>query len=295
MLPKLPLVLINGSEGPSSGFKQVILPRNPKEIQKYIEYYLKKPDVPVKPFKNKPHFEGFKGTVTQGEESNKWIISGVCTRKHSTVTITELPIGYSLKSYKKILNKLVDTNKIQSYTENCVDSFHFEVKISKTVLDKLDDEQLLDYLKLNKKVSELYVVMDEKNRVQVFNSVNDIMQKYIQVKKYYLRKRKDYLINSLVQDIKILISKYIFIKSIIDETLIITKRPTEDIITDLDNLDKVIKVDDNYDYLLNMSIRSMTEERMQKLMDQIKGRKTELDFVKSSSIEEMWLKDLGEK
>ena len=40
MLPKLPVLLINGSEGVTSGYAQKILPRNPKDIQKYISYYL---------------------------------------------------------------------------------------------------------------------------------------------------------------------------------------------------------------------------------------------------------------
>ena len=83
-----------------------------------------------------------------------------------------------------------------------------------------------------------------------------------------------------------------FIRNIVDEVLVITKRPTKDIISDLDNLDKIIKVDDSYNYLLNMSIQSLTEERMQKLLKQIKDDKSILDATKKLTIQEMWLEDL---
>ena len=56
--------------------------------------------------------------------------------------------------------------------------------------------------------------------------------------------------------------------------------------------DKIIIRDGNYDYLLGMSINSLTEERMQKLMEQIKNKKAELDLIKSQTIEQMWLTDL---
>ena len=35
-VPTLPMILINGSEGVSSGFAQKILPRNPENIKKYL-------------------------------------------------------------------------------------------------------------------------------------------------------------------------------------------------------------------------------------------------------------------
>ena len=244
LVPSLPMLLVNGATGISSGFAQKILPRNPKEIQKYIEYYLKKPSAPTKPFKNKPYFEGFKGTIDQGETPNQWIIKGNFIRKANKIHITELPIGYSLKQYKKILDKLEDDKKIITYDDFSDGNFDFVVQFNRKYLDALSDNNVIELLKLSKKVSENYTVMSEENRVLSLDRVDEIMQRYIKVKKVYLQKRKDYLISSITQDIRILVSKYVFIKSIIDETLVITKRPTEDIIKDLDNINKIIKVDD---------------------------------------------------
>lgn len=292
LLPKLPLLLINGSEGISSGFAQKILPRNPDEIKKYLTYYLKKPNNPRKPFKGTPWFRGFKGTV-KGLEKNQWVIQGVFNRKGNKVIITELPIGYNLKSYLKVLDKLEDDKKIVSYTENCIDDFHFEVQFNKKYLDTLPDEKLIDLLKLQKKVTENFTVMDHQNKVQVYDSVDDLFHGYYKVKMVYLQKRKNHLIKIITNDIKEKVSKYTFIKNIIDETLVITKRPTDDILLDLKSLHNVIAIDNSYDYLLKMPIHSLTEERMNKLLQQIKDSKRYLDEIKTTSLENLWLKDLN--
>ena len=294
LLPKLPLLLVNGTEGISSGFASKILPRNPKEIQKYLMYNLEGKNKTGKPFKNKPFYDGFNGTIDQGETSNQWIISGVCSRKANKVKITELPIGYSLKSYIKILDKLEDDKRIIQYQDLSNKTFEFDVQFNRKFLDSLSEDKLFDLLKLRKKVSENYTVMDENNRVQVVDSVDDIFQRYIKVKLDYTKKRKDHLIGSISQDIRELVSKYIFIKSITEDKLIISKRALDDIERDLDVMDKIIKVDNSYDYLRGMSIRSLTKERMEALMKQLKQRKAELDLVKAQTPEEMWIKDMND-
>ncbi len=292
MIPKIPMLLVNGTEGISSGFSSKILPRNPKEIQKYLEYRLSHPTSPHKPFQNKPWYQGFQGTVNQGEEKHKWTISGVLTRKANKVHITELPVGYSLKGYLKVLDKLEDDKKIITYSDNTTKGFDFTVQFNRKYLDSLNDLKLMELLKLNKKVAEQYTVMDENNRVQQLKTPDEIMQRYIKVKMEYLNKRKSHQIKTISAEIREMISKYVFIKAIVDETLIIFKRPDKDIMDDLDKMDKIIKVDNEYSYLLNMNIRSLTESRMVKLLNQIKEAKAKLDTLKSQTIEEIWLGEL---
>jgi len=295
MLPKLPVLLCNGSLGVSPGYAQKILSRNPKELQKYITYYLKNPDAPRKPFRNKPYFEGFNGTVVQGETSKQWIIKGAFTRKGNKVTINELPIGYNLKSYLKVLDKLEEQKKITDYDDKSETDFEFVVHFNRKFLDTLTDDKLMTLLKLNKPITENFTVMDENNRVVVYDTADEVLQHYIKVKMEYLQKRKDYLVLDITKNIKLDVSRYFFIKSIVDETLVIVKRPTQDIIDDLSKTPKILTKEGNYDYLLNMSIQSLTEERLQKLMQKIKDQKVTLDKTKATSIEQMWLDDLGVK
>jgi DNA topoisomerase-2 len=298
MLPNIPMLLVNGAEGITPGFSQKILPRDPKAITKYLKYRLETPQDgtqrPLKPFRAIPYYKGFKGTVTQTEDGypNKWTITGVFSRKSNRVQVTELPVGTSLKAYIKILDRLEDDRKIISYKDSSNKSFLFEIQFNRKYLDSLSDNQLITLLKLQKKTSEIYTVMDHNNVIQQMENVGDIMEAYIKVKLEYLQKRKDHQIKTISSDIRFMISKYVFIKSIVDENLVISNRKTEDIEKDLMKLPKVIQKDDSWDYLLGMSIRSLTKERMDKLLAQIKEAKAELDTLKTSTVENLWLADL---
>ena len=290
-VPTLPILLVNGSEGVSSGFAQKILPRNPENIKTYIKAILhgKTPKVDLKPY-----YTGFNGTITQGENSVQWLISGTVVRKGiNKVEITEVPIGYDLKSYLNVLDDLEDSGVIQSYKDKSEnDKFWFEVQVPSKSLKDWDDETLLNKLKLVKKVTENYTVTDENNKIAVFNSAKEILDKYIEVKKIYMGLRKTSVINKITEEIKIDYSRYIFIKMITEDKLKINKRKKDVIVLDLKKIQHIIEKDGSFDYLLQMPMVSVTEERMQKLEKDIKLKKAELDILVKKSIEDLWTEEL---
>ena len=290
MVPKLPILLINGGADITPGFKAVILPRNPEEIKNYITRGLK--DGFNEVFDSLPWFNGFKGTVTK--EDDKVVIEGVIKRVKNVVHIDELPIGYSLAKYLKILDKLEADKKILQYNDYSDSSFKFEVKFNKATLDGMTDDELITLLKLRKKVTEKYTVMSEENRVLELSSVDDIMKRFIEIKFRYLTKRKEYLVESMIQDIKWNISRYLFIKKVQNDEIIISKRDEKDIIEDITKEPKIVTKNGTYEYLLGMQIRSMTNEKMLELMNKIKIKKIELDKLKKQTPEKIWLDEIEE-
>lgn len=296
-VPNLPILLCNGSEGVSSGFAQKILPRNPECVKNYIKEYLKEPLGSVRASQKTsliPYYNGFNGTIEKGENSSQWIIKGTIKRTSiNKVQITEVPIGYNLMSYIKVLDDLEDKRIIQSYKDKSEnDNFLFEVTVPTKDLKSWDDETLLTKLKLIKKVSENYTVINEHNKIEVFDGVKDIINRYIEVKLQYTQKRKDNLIEKLEQEIRLDYSKFLFIKMITEEELKINKRKKNEIVADLDIIDNIIKHNGNYDYLLSMAIHSLTEERMEQLEKSIKVKKSELDKLVKTSIEQLWSNEL---
>lgn len=290
-VPTLPLLLINGSEGVSSGFAQKILPRNPDDIKDYIESSFK-PNHSLPELI--PYYKGFKGIIEQGDTSNQWVIKGKVQRTAiNKVKITEVPIGYSWKTYIKVLDDLEEKGIIQNYVDKCEnDEFCFIVTILSKTLKSWDDEALLSKLKLVKKITENYTVLDENNKIVVYESVHEILQHYIRVKLEYLEKRKLYIIEKMESDIRYDFSKLMFIKMIVNDELIINKRKKNDIVKDLEKNDNILKKDDSYDYLLSMNIVSLTEERMKKLEADIKSNKKELDLIIKKPINKIWLEEL---
>ncbi len=292
-LPELPLLLINGSNGIASGFKQTILPRNPNDVLKYLKGVLSG-KITSKAFDGKPWFNGFNGTVEQGDNPRQWKICGVFERTNtSTITITEIPVGIELPKYISILEQLREDGTIKSFKDlSDKNTFKFIIKFEREALAKYNDDQLMDILKLVKTESEVFVAIDEDMKVKTFESIAEIFLYYIEVKSKYLKKRKAHIIDKLSKEIELDMSKYLFIKMIVDDELVINKRSSDAISADLDKVDKIIKVNDSYSYLLNMSISSLTKEKMESLQSGIKQKKDYLKEIKAKSISEIWLDDL---
>lgn len=290
-VPTLPILLINGSEGVSSGFAQKILPRNPNDVKTYIKGALV-----GKQSKNPliPYYAGFKGTIKAGENSSQWLIMGKLVRKGiNKVEITEVPVGYDLKSYLAVLDDLEERKVIQSYRDKSEDdNFLFEVTIPSKSLSVWDDEELMTKLKLIKKVTENFTVIDENNKIAVFGSAREILDKYIDVKKHYLGERKKHLINKITEEIRVDYSRYLFIKLITEDKLVISKRKKADVVADLEKVQHIIQKDGSYDYLLRLPIINMTVEELAKLENRIKESKDKLDLLINTSPTELWVKEL---
>lgn len=291
-VPTLPLILVNGSEGVSSGFAQKILPRNPKNIIKYLTNKIqgKRNNKDLL----KPFFNDFKGTVEQGETSFQWLIKGKIERTNKNqITISEIPVGYDLKTYIKVLKTLEDNKVILDWDDLSDKEFKFIVKMNPKDLDKLSEDEILDKLKLVKKVTENLTCLNANNQIQEFQSAEEILDYYFKVKMEYLGKRKDYLVQELKTDLDILNAKITFIKAILDKSLVIEKQPKDKIVK---NLEKIItvKVQDSYDYLLNMPLYSLTLEKIKALTETLKNSKLKLRETQEKTLEIFWLEDLEE-
>lgn len=70
-----------------------------------------------------------------------------------------------------------------------------------------------------------------------------------------------------------LASKYYFIRGIIDGSIIVNKRKKDNIIAQLEKVEKIKKVDGSYEYLLQMPIHSLVQEKLEELKHQIEEGK----------------------
>jgi len=188
---------------------------------------------------------------------------------------------------------LEDKKIIQSYNDKSEDdNFKLEVTIPSKMLAEWDEDTLLSKLKLIKRVTENYTVLDENNKIAVFDDIQSILNKYISVKKHYLDLRKANLISELTESIRYDFSKYTFIKKIVSNELTINNRQKNDVVNDMKSIPNILEKDGSYDYLLNMGIMSLTEERVKKLEQEIKNKKNELDSLQKRTIENIWESEL---
>ena len=298
LVPVFPVMFLNGSNGMSTGFSNDILPRNPFEI---IEYIKKKLNGVEKPrMQLLPWFKGHLGKVAWNEELQRNESYGVITYNNMTsYTISELPIGTEYQKYVEFLDKLCENGTIQDYDDKCdpkTDKILFNIKTTREFTRKIDsnERKLYEILHLVKSLPEVLCCIDESNRVKEYNSIYEILDDFITLRLKYYQKRKDWLTDDLKQKLTKLASKYYFVKGVVDGTIIVSKRKKDDVVKQLEKIDKICKIDGSYDYLLAMQISSLTAEKMEELKKLIEEGKEEYKTVKSTTIQDMWLGDLRE-
>jgi DNA gyrase/topoisomerase IV subunit A len=145
---------------------------------------------------------------------------------------------------------------------------------------------------LVKTITENFTVIDENNKVVVYNSPEEVINHYIKLKLHFLQLRKDYLVQKTKDDLLILASKYIFVLNVTEENIKVNKVKKADIISQVKNYPKIITVDGSYDYLLAMKIYNLTEEKLAELLQQIKDKKVELIEIQSKEISETWSEEI---
>lgn len=291
-IPTLPLILVNGSTNCiTPGFRQHILPRRKEDVIDYIKLKLENKDTSTVDLT--PYYNGFKGVVENTGQPHTWQFCGTFERIGSIgIRVTELTPNWDLKKYNKFLKKLVDDKVIKSFKDKSEnDSFTFEIHAEPKFVS-MSDDKILDKLKLVKKESEQYYCVDENNKMRLFDSVEHILDEFINIKLKHLNMRKEYQLNELKDKMTFEASRYLFIKHINEGDIIINKKTKQEIIDQLSKFDRIIPKDGSFDYLLNIAIYRLTVEEMDKSKINIMEMKEKYKQINDSTVESIWLNEI---
>ena len=290
-LPIVPAVLLNGSSGIAVGFASNVLNRDIKSIIDACVKVL----AGKEPGEVKPSLNGFNGEFIQDKENNKrWIIRGKYDKVNTTtVKITELPPSMTYEKYEDILDKLVDDKVIVTYDDNCKDNIDYTIKFTRSDLDKLDEDKLIKLLKLEESSTEIFSTLDEFGKLMIFENTSDIIKYFVDFRLKYYHKRKQFLLDKMNRELKILSNRGRFIKAIIDGKLKVNNVSKSIIIEGIEAMG-LDKIDDSYDYLLRMPIYSLTKEMYDKLKEDFTIKKEEIKTLEATDPKDMYILDLTE-
>ena len=290
-LPIIPTVLINGGSGIAVGFASNILNRDIKEIIDVCVKYLNGKKITTV----KPSLIGFTGTYTQDTENNKkWHIRGKFERLNSsTVKITELPPSMTYEKYEEILDKLVENKDIVSYEDNCKDNIDYTIKFTRVGLEILSDDKLFNLLKLVESETENFNTLDEYGKLKIFESVDDIIQYFVDFRLKYYQVRKDHQLDKMQHELKVLGNRGKFIKAILDGKIVVNNKSKDEIVSQIESI-AIDMIYVSYDYLLRMPIYSLTKEMFEKLKEDFSNKKDEIEKLKLVDPKDMYLEDLSE-
>ena len=314
-VPIIPMILVNGTKGIGTGFSNDIMCYNPLQIINYLEAKLTNDStLDLKSLVIHPYYKGFKGKIYPCDESKKKYIIKGCYEMlgNDKIRITELPIGTSTQDYKEFLESLIDNkstkskngnNYIKDFNDMSTDlNVEFEVTFYPGVFKKLLSEKYEYEIEGIEKYLKLYTtqstnnmhLFNEKEQLRKYESIYDIIDTYYIVRYNYYEKRKNYLISKLSNELKILSAKAQFIQYNLDDKIDLRKKSKSEINKIMESFKFEIGDSGDYNYLIKMPMDSVCKENVEKLMKEYENKKEELETIKYSSIEVMWLKELNE-
>jgi len=259
-LPIIPWVLVNGVKGIAVGFATDIQPRNPKEIAKLCQAYLKGKNIDKETLL--PYYPEFEGKIY--EELDSVYCEGNFTLTGQTkLEITEVPVGFARESYVQVLDKLEETGKIVSYTDKCDKTgFKFDVTLKRG--KKMKDHQIVRLFKLKKKINENITVIDHEGKLKVYDSPIDIIKEFCDYRLGKYEERYEYLIEEGISALDIIKAKVKFIELIIQGTLDFKNKNRKTIKKELTTTFK----SDIIEILIKMPIYSLCQDEMNKYINE---------------------------
>ena len=293
-VPELPMLLVNGSKGVSSGFAQNILARPVNEIIESVQKHLETNDDKFLNVDNiKPFIGDFNGIVErdfEAPEVYKWLFTVNFNINKNVVEILDIPYGSDLRSYLQHLDKLDDDKKIKKYEDLSEgDNFKFLVTFDKKTT--LTRDQVIKLFKLQTSVTENFTCMDENNKIFEALNPSDILRRYVKIKLDYIAKRKELILANLKEKMSKDESILWLINKVINNEIDFKKLKSNDL-NRLFSDNQLFRVSgdsqDGFGYLHRIPMGKMVKEEVKSLEEKIKQTKQEIKQTEKTTIFEMW-------
>jgi len=302
-VPIIPMVLVNGAAGIGTGWSTDIPNYDPLVIIENLRAFIRHKKTKTL----KPWYRGFNGTINHVSKS-VYQSKGKWWENDKGIEITELPIRKWTQDYKEFLQGMLPggegktKTKVEDFREYHTEkAVHFSLRVSDEEMKRIQSKEgggVDQQFKLTGSINETNMVLfDSQGKIQKYKNPGQIVEEFATVRMKYYKIRKDYLIHKLTLERDLLNNRARFIKMIIEKKLKINNRKKADIVKDLTRL-KFQKFGDTklprtgFEYLLIMQIASLTKERYEELLRLAREKAAELEKVKKTPHQVMWLNDL---
>ncbi|KAG9247816.1 DNA topoisomerase [Calycina marina] len=330
--PVVPMVLINGADGIGTGWSTSIPNYHPLHVVENLKRRMGRLESQngfEEPFVSMtPWFRGWKGTSEEAGP-NRFNFNGFIREAgENEVEITELPIRVWTDDFKARLEDIIKAEKVPSFIKDYKEfndhkTVHFIIQLDEKHMKAALNEGLAEKFKLNKTVATSNLVaFDLQGRIRKYEKVEDIMEEFYGYRMMMYTKRKEHWLAKIHTDYRKLKNQARFVMEIIENKLVVSKKKkpvlvaelrqakyeafpkiaeakrageTEDVV---ENDDEIAADEDSgardFDYLLGLPIWSLTQERVDKLKQQMHAKKEEHDALQLLSEKDLWCQDLDE-
>lgn len=187
LLPKLPMMLLNGAEGIGTGFSSVIPSFNHKDI---IDSMISVVET-GRPKKLKPWVRNYDEKI-EIDPKGRVLFNMGFKEENGAIFISELPRGYDAQKVYKHLNKYIDEDFIKDYIDSSVDNeIHIELIFKRGQTPTLKEVEE----KMGTTVSLVpnYTLISERG-VKVFDKAEEIIEIFTAQRLVVVKRRYELLI-----------------------------------------------------------------------------------------------------
>lgn len=287
-LPVIPMLLTKRDSGIALGYSfAATCSYNPTDIVNACIEVLKTGS--VKKTVLRPYVDEYKGNWMIHD--NRVHSIGKYTLHKNKVVINEFSVNQSYSSIEKQLNSLQDAKRILSWEDNSKDDnteyvVHFNASVLKDLVDRNRIEDILMIKETIKKPN--YTVLDEHGKVRKFHSPEDLLTYFT---KFRLLKYEE-LKTVNIASIKKRIAEADYIRMFIDMYLKGTIKLNKDV--SIETVKAILSKHNIPHSVLTIAVSRLTKEEYDKLTNTIAKLKSELAYIESTPVEQMYLDDLND-
>lgn len=264
LLPKLPIMLLNGAEGIGTGFSSVIPSFNHKDIISSMIQFVET----GKAKKMKPWVRNFDEKIDVDKTGKIVFSMGIIQESNGAIVINELPRGYDAKKIYKHLNKYIDSDFIKDYIDSSVDNdIYIELIFKRGQTPTLEEVQ--KQMGASSSLSPNYTLISERG-VKVLDNAEQIIELFTAQRLEVVKRRYELLILDCQERLKKNNEIIRFIKE--KHYAVAEKKANRK-----DYVDYLVSKKFVYsEYLADMAIYRMTKEEVEKRLLMIKDDKVKL-------------------
>jgi DNA gyrase subunit A len=267
LLPKLPVMLLNGAEGIGTGFSSVIPSFNHEDIVKSMISFVEMGKVK----KLKPYFRYYTDKV-EIDEKGRIITKMTFKQVGEKIFISEVPKGYDAQKIYRHLNKHIDNDFIKDYIDSSVDNvINIELIFKRGQTPTLEEVE-----KTMGAISSIvpnYTLITEKG-VKVFQTAEEIIEVFTVQRMAVVKRRYELLISDYEDR---LTKNNEIIRFIKEKHYAVAEKKANR----KDYIDYLSKSKFTYaEYLADMAIYRMTKEEVEKRQLLIKEETSSLNEFK---------------
>jgi DNA topoisomerase-2 len=144
-------------------------------------------------------------------------------------------------------------------------------------------------------------MFDANEKLNKYNTPEEIVDDYYPVRIEYYQKRKTYLLDALRKELLVLSNRARYISEILDDTIDLRRKTTAMMVQTLKERKYDTQQGDDgdsssagYKYLLKLPMDSVSEENVEKLRTEKEKKEKELAHLESKTTQNLWQDDLAE-